>query len=239
MERTKNAVRNILSGFINKIVVLLFPFVIRTIIIKQLGSEYLGLNSLFTSILQVLNLTELGFSSAVVFSMYKPIAEKDENTICALMNFYKKVYRVIGSIILVVGLLITPFIKNLITGTYPTDINIYILYVIYLINTAITYFLFAYKSTLLTAHQRSDLTSNVNTVTYILQYILQIIVLCVLKDYYMYVIISIITTILNNLIIAYIAKNKYPQYLPKGKISKEMTTEIRKRVRWSYGSEGM
>lgn len=103
MRRTKNAMRNIIFGFINRLVLILGPFVIRTILIKKLGAEYLGLSSLFTSILQVLNLTELGFSSAVVYSMYKPIVEKDVEKICALLNFYKKVYRIIGCVILVLG----------------------------------------------------------------------------------------------------------------------------------------
>ena len=127
MRRTKNAMRNIIFGFINRLVLILGPFVIRTILIKKLGAEYLGLSSLFTSILQVLNLTELGFSSAVVYSMYKPIVEKDVEKICALLNFCKKVYRIIGCVILVLGIAIMPFIRNLINGSYPNDINIYIL----------------------------------------------------------------------------------------------------------------
>ena len=92
LERSKNAVRNTAYGLINKIVAIVFPFVVRTVFIKTLGSEFLGLNSLFSSILTVLNLTELGFSSAVVFCMYKPIAEDDAYSINALLLFYKRVY---------------------------------------------------------------------------------------------------------------------------------------------------
>ena len=230
MSRTKNAIRNIIWGFINKFIVVLFPFLIRTIIIKQLGSEYLGLNSLFTSILHVLNLTELGFSSAIVFCMYKPIAENNKELICALMNLYKKIYRIIGCIILGVGIVLTPFIHIFIKGTYPADINIYILYLIYLFNTAITYFLFAYKSTLLTAHQRSDITSNVNSIIFILQYLLQIIVLFVFRNYYIFIIINVLTTIMNNLICAYIASKKYPEYIPKGTVDKKTKGIIKQKV---------
>ena len=125
--RTKNALRNMIFGFFNKFVVLLFPFIIRTVIIKTLGSEYLGLNSLFISILQVLNLAELGFSAAIVYSMYKPIAENDTKTICALMNLYKKIYRVIGFTVMAIGLFLLLFLKFFIKGAYPTDINIYYL----------------------------------------------------------------------------------------------------------------
>ena len=109
--RTKNTIKNIIVDFLNKVVVLIFPFIIRTILINNLGAEYLGLNSVFTSILQVLNLTELGFSSAIVFSMYKPIAKNDTDTICALMNLYKKIYKIIGIIILI--LVIILFLANI------------------------------------------------------------------------------------------------------------------------------
>lgn len=230
MQRTKNAIRNIIFGFGNKVIVLFFPFIIRTIMIKVLGAEYLGLNSLFTSILQVLNLAELGFSSAIVFSMYKPIAEKDTITICALMNLYKKIYRIIGLIVLIIGIGLLPFLNFFIKGDYPSDINIYLLYLIFLANTVITYFLFAYKTTLLTAHQRSDITSNINSIISILQYIIQIIVLCVLKNYYLYAIITIIATVFNNIVGTIIVDKKYPQYSAKGTISKKISNDIKKKV---------
>ena len=145
IERTKNATRNIIWGIIEKIVTILMPFICRTVFIKVLGSEYLGLNSLFSSILQVLSISELGIGTAIVFSMYKPISEDDEDTLCALLNVYKKVYQVIGTIILLVGLSIIPILPKLISGTYPSEVNIYALYLIYLFNTVIGYFLFAYK----------------------------------------------------------------------------------------------
>ena len=207
MSRTKNATRNMFFGFINKLIVLLFPFVIRAMIIKTLGSEYLGLSSLFTSILQVLNLAELGFNSAIVYSMYKPIAEKDTTTICALINMYKKIYRIIGITIITLGLILLPFLNLLIKGNYPSDINIYILYLICLFNTGITYFLFAYKNALFTAHQRSDITSNIQSISYVLQYLIQIFVLVKLKNYYMFVIIQMFTTILNNIIVEWTKMN--------------------------------
>ena len=94
IERTRNAKRNVLFGLIYKVINILLPFIVRTAMMYTLGMEYLGLSSLFTSILTVLNLTELGVGSAIVYHMYKAIAEDDEETICALLNFYKKIYRV-------------------------------------------------------------------------------------------------------------------------------------------------
>jgi len=230
MERTKNAVRNGITGMINKTVVMLFPFIIKTILIKKLGVEYLGLKDFFTSILQILNVIELGFTSAVVFCMYKPIAQDDKDMICALMNFYKKIYRIIGIVILIIGLLITPFIEKLISGTYPNEINIYILYFIYLFNTVITYFLFSYKNILLTAHQRNDVSNSVNAIVFAIQYIIQIIILLVYKNYYLFIIANTFTVISNNIICAKIVSKKYPEYICKGDIDKNTKKDLRRRV---------
>ena len=86
--RTKKSLENIIFGMINRFVLMIFPFVVKTILIKQLGAEYLGLNNLFSSILQVLSLSELGVGTAMVYSMYKPMAENDKPTLCALLNLY-------------------------------------------------------------------------------------------------------------------------------------------------------
>ena len=126
IERTKNATRNIIWGVIEKVISILLPFVTRTILIKVLGAEYLGLNSLFTSVLQVLSISELGISTAIVFSMYRPIAQDDNEALCALLKLYKKVYSIIGVIILVIGLLIIPVLPRLIAGENNTNVNIYI-----------------------------------------------------------------------------------------------------------------
>ena len=99
-DRTKNAKRNIAFGLINKFFSICVPFLTRTFLIKTIGSEYLGIDSLFTSILQILNLSELGFSSAVVYCMYKPMAENDRDTVSALLNLIKRIYKYVGLLIL-------------------------------------------------------------------------------------------------------------------------------------------
>lgn len=228
--RTKNVTRNLVSGLFNKMVHLVFPFIIRSVTIQVLGVEYLGLGSLFTSILQVLNLAEMGFSNAVVYNMYKPIAEKDKTTICALLNFYKKIYRIIGLVIMVIGLVLMPFLPHLIDGNVPDGANIYILYGIYLFNTVSTYFLFAYKSALVNAHQRNDIINNMLALTSLIQFVAQIVVLLVFKNYYVYMIVQCFTSILNNLLVAYIAKKKYPEHVCVGEVSGRQKKDIKKRV---------
>lgn len=231
IERTKNATRNIIWGFLEKMVGILLPFVSRTVFVYTLGAEYLGLNSLFTSILSVLNLTELGMGSALVFSMYKPIAEDDKETICALLNLYKKVYRVIGCIILVCGLAIAPFIEFFIKGkTYPADINIYVIYLMYLFNTCCSYFLFAYKISLLRAHQRGDITSKITMTLTLIQQILQMGLLIIFKNYYAYIFIQPLFVIISNLINAYKVNKLFPEYCCKGTINDELMADIKKKV---------
>ena len=230
LERTKNAKRNIVFGTLSTVITMLLPFVVRTVIINKLGADYLGLNSLFTSILQVLNLSELGFSSAIVYSMYKPIAEQDDDTVCALLLLYNKIYKVVGTVIFVVGLCLIPFLEHLISGDYPADINIYIIYVIYLVNTSLSYFMFAYKSSLLNAYQRTDVVSNIKTITTVGQYVIQIIIILTLANYYVYIIVMPLFTLVNNIINAIWVKKLFPQYSCRGKVKPEIIKNIKTNV---------
>lgn len=212
--RTKNAMRNIFFGIILKCYQILIPFLMRTAMIYFMGVQYLGLNSLFTSILQVLNMAELGVGVAMVYSMYEPIAVHDTKKICELLKLYKSYYRVIGVIIAFIGLILTPFIPKLISGTIPSGINIYILYILNLSATVISYWLYAYKSSLLQAHQRADVSSKVTLITSTFQYSLQILVLWKFRNYYFYVIVMLITQAITNVLTAAVASKLYPDYHP-------------------------
>lgn len=230
LERRKNAIRGIVTGVINKASTLLLPFVVRTVLIRKLGMEYAGLNGLFTSILQVLNLTELGFSTAVVQSMYQPIAEDDEESICALLNFYRKAYFVIGLLIMVVGLSIMPFLPNLINGSYPDDMNLYILYFLYLANTGISYSFLGYKTAVLNAFQRVDIINNISTLVNVSVCTFQIVLLVITKNYYLYMLVMLVFTILNNLLVCWEVQKRFPQYVCRGSVSLGIKKEMKKKV---------
>ncbi len=230
IERTKNATRNIIWGVIEKIITILLPFITRTILIKVLGAEYLGLNSLFTSILQVLSISELGISSAIVFSMYKPIAEDNNDLLCAFLNLYRKVYLVIGTIILVAGLGIVPFLPKLIAGENNTNVNVYILYLVYLANTVLSYYLFAYKQALFSAYQRNDLISKRTTIVSVSSSSLQIILLLLFKNYYIYVVVIPLATITTNVLNSWLANKMYPEIQCKGKVPDDEIKGIKKRI---------
>ncbi|MCH3976608.1 MAG: oligosaccharide flippase family protein [Bacilli bacterium] len=230
LERKKNALKGSAFGIVLKLYQVLMPFVLRTIFIYTLGVEYLGLNSLFTSIIQVLNIAELGVGSALVFSMYKPISENDTTKICALMKLYKIYYRIIGTIVLVIGLIITPFLQYLIKSDLPSDTNLYILYFLNLFTTVFSYWLFAYKNSLFLAHQRNDITSIITIVIFTIRYILQALCLLFLKNYYAYLLITLFSQILINLVTAFFANKFYPNLQARGNIDYDTKKEVNQKV---------
>ena len=231
IERTKNAGRNIFFGIILKVYQIIVPFVMRTAMIYLMGVQYLGLNSLFTSVLQVLNLAELGVGSAMVYSMYKPIATDDKKSICALMRLYRTYYRVIGLAIAIIGTCLLPLIPKLIKSDVPADVNIYILYLLNLSVTVLSYWLFAYKNCLLDAHQRTDVTSKVTIITNTVQYVLQIVVLILFKNYYWYVVVALATQAMTNIVTAVVVTKMFPNYKPIGKLDKKEVQNINGRIK--------
>lgn len=237
IERTKNATRNIIFGVILKVYQILVPFLMRTAMIYLMGVQYLGLNSLFASVLQVLNLAELGVGSAMIYSMYKPIAEDNNTAICALMKLYRTYYRIIGFIIAAVGLALTPFIPKLISGDVPQRINIYVLYLLNLGATVLSYWLFAYKNSILQAHQRVDVVSKVTLVTSTVQYALQLLVLWAFKNYYLYVVVLLATQALTNITTAICADKLYPQFKPAGQVATEEKKAINGRIKDLFTSK--
>lgn len=237
IERTKNATRNIVFGGMLKAYNIVIPFIMRTAMLYLLGVQYLGLNTLFISVLEVLNLAELGVGSAMVYSMYKPIIEDDTKTICALMKLYRLYYRVIGLVIAVVGLVLLPFIPHIISGEVPADINVYILYLLNLGVTVLSYWLFAYKNSLLNAYQRTDVSSKIALCMNTVKYLLQIMVLVLLKNYYIYLVVALITQVLTNIVTAIIVTKMYPDYKPSGQLEKEEIKKINGRIRDLFTSK--
>lgn len=238
IERAQNAGRNIVFGVLQNLYNIFVPFLIRTLLIKLLGEQYLGLGSLFSSILQVLNLAELGVGGAMIYSMYKPIVEDDADTICALMALYRKYYFFIGLFIAAAGLSLTPFLPRIVRmETVPADVNIYVLYLMHLGTTVLSYWLFAYKSCLLNAHQRNDVISKVGMFSSTLTYVLQIIVLIFFHNFYLYTLVVLSIGIAASLITALIVNRMYPHYHPRGKLPKEATAHIGRSIRDLFTSK--
>lgn len=230
MSRSENAVRSISWGILNKLIATFMPFLTRTVLLYKLGTEYIGLNSLFTSILGLLSLSELGIGTALIFSMYEPLAKGNTAKVCALMKLYKKCYSRIGIIVLSIGLLIMPFLNYLIVGDCPKDINIYLLYAVYLLNSVLSYWLFAYKKSLLIACQRVDIQSNINSIVILTQNLTQFVLVLLFSNYYFYLLVLPLCTLLENILVCITVSKKYPQYRPCGKIAISELGDIKKKI---------
>lgn len=235
--RTKNVLRNIIFGTASKIVTLLLPFLTRTMLLYLMGTISLGVSTLFTSILSFLSLAELGFGSAVVYTMYKPIAENDIESINALLNYYRRLYRIIGIIILAFGILLTPFLKYLIKGDTPEGVNLYILFYLYLFNSVVSYFFSGYRQSLLTAYQRTDIKEKIAIIITICVRICEIIAIYLTRNLYIYVLVTIAGTLCTNLITAIVTRRMFPEIECRGQIPIQTRLAIRNRLSGLFGTK--
>lgn len=231
MSRTSNSIKNIKYAMIGQIMIILVNFLTRTVFARVLSAEYLGLNGLFSNILSVLSLAELGVGSAIIYSMYKPLADKDELKLKALMNFYKKIYSVIGFFIFSVGVGLTPFLLAFIKDV-PNIPYIKTIYVLYVANSAFSY-LFSYKRSFLIADQKKYIDSFYQYAFYLIRNVLQIIILLTTKNFLLYLIIQIIITVVHNVTISAKTDRLYPFLKEKNdvKMDKEDTALIVKNTR--------
>ena len=237
IERTKNTIRNVFFGSLDKAMNIVLPFFSRTVIIYVLGAKYLGLSSLFSSILSFLSLAELGVGAAMVYSMYKPIAQNDTNAINALLNLYKRLYRKIGTIIFGIGLCLIPFLRIIVRESLPGNVNLYILYFIYLLNAALSYWVFAYKNAILLAFQRGDINSKISMIIVPVSYIAMLGSLFITRNYYAYVVWLPVFTIATNFLRAYFVNKNFPDYRPDGEVPTEIKESINKKVKALIGTK--
>lgn len=229
--RTYNGIRNVIVSFGGTVFNIILQFIGRVVFVRFLTTEYLGLNGLFADVLNILALSELGIGSAMVYAMYKPVAENDHEKIKSLMALYKKMYMVIGCIILTMGALITPFLAYIIKDM-PDMPLIHVYFILYVVNTGISYF-FAYKKSLIICYQEEYVATIVSMVTSILNRVIQILVLIVSHSFLLYLIVQITFTFLENLCNSYIADKKYP-YLKDKRIqplAKDDVFEIKKNIK--------
>ncbi|MGN0707573.1 MAG: lipopolysaccharide biosynthesis protein [Faecalibacterium sp.] len=208
--RTKNSILTIVGNNITQIFTILARFLDRTIFIYCLGKDYLGLNGLFTSILSVLSLTELGIGTAIVFYMYTPIAENDIKKLKVYVSFYKKCYIAVGSIIFIIGLGLVPFLSELVNFDADVNINIYVIYVMYLLNTCCSYWFFSYVQTVIIAHQKQYLLAKYDIGFIAFNSIISGIVLYIFKNYYYYYIVQISVTLIKGFTIRFRCFKLYP-----------------------------
>ncbi len=227
--RLKNSALNFASGFLGRVLAILLNFAVRTIFIYCLNEAYLSVNGLYSNILTVLSLAELGFGSAMVYRMYAPVAVKDYQKTAALLQFYKKIYIIIGVVIFLLGLCVIPFMDYIIKDK-PDISGLTLYYILFLVNTSISYWFSSYKASVLYADQKEYIKTNVQNTMAILQSGLQIVLLLLFRKYLLYLLIQLAGNIFLNLYVAHLVDKRYPeiQTYQGASLSAEERVQIRK-----------
>ena len=230
MKRTK-ALRNVLSSSIVNFANIIASFFAQRFFLGVLNTEYLGLNGLFSNIISMLAIFELGIGSAITFSLYKPLAKDDKPTIKALMSFYKKAYRIIAGIVTVVSVSITPFLPLLIKEV-TIDINIYIVYLMFIADVVCSYLL-TYRRSILYADQKNYQINIIHIGYLVVMNTLQLSILALTKNYYLYLGVKIAMRVVENLAIHLVVRKQYPYLnnLKNAKLDKKIEADIFKKIK--------
>ena len=206
--RTERSIINTGTAVVELIIYNVLSFICRTVFIARLGKTYLGFSGLFSDILTLLSLAEMGFGTAIVFFMYKPAAEKDDRKVAALLGLYRKIYTGLGLGMTAVGLCLIPLLPYLIRDI-PNLPELPLIYVLYLLNTTSSYF-FVYKKSLLIVDQRNDVVSIISIISNLLMNVCQIVGLLLLKSYILYLVVQLLSTVIGNLMISIYVDRHYP-----------------------------
>lgn len=229
-ERQSHSIRNAVWAVLFTFVTTTMGFVIRTLLIKQIGAEYLGLSSLCQSILGTLNLAELGMDTALSYNLYKPYATGDKERINALLALYQKVYKIIALIILLLGFAVLPFLRKLIKDEPPADINIYLVFILYLLDTVFSYLLYPPRRPLVMVSQQNSIHQKTQLLTFLFMYSAQIAALVLLRNYTFYIYCFPAFSIAGSIIYRIITNKKFPEYQATGRLPQKFYIPFIKRV---------
>ena len=227
----KNSIKNTIAAMSSNILTIIIGLIAQAVFIRILGTEYLGINGLFTNIISMLGIVELGIGSAIVYNLYKPIANRDKETIKSLMNFYKKAYHIIALVVFIIGISIIPFLSYFI-GETIVDININLVYLLFIIDIVCSYLL-TYKRSLLYADQKNYIINIIHMIYLVTLNISQLLLLYITKNYYLYLGIKIILRIIENVVITIIVNKKYSYLKEKNikKLDKKIEKDIFQKVK--------
>lgn len=224
--RTERAIRNVVVSLLSYTLFLILGFVTRAYFARLLGAEYLGINGLFSNIISLMSVVELGFGSAVIYNLYRPLSENNTKQIKAIIDFYKRIYRFVACIVLFFGVILTPFIPQIVGYTNIKD-NIYIIFVLFIVDSVSSYLL-SYKRAIFYADQKEFVITFIHTWVVFCVKLSQIIVLFFLKNYFLFLLIQIISNVAENVVIMILANQQYP-YL-KNSNSEILNENIREDI---------
>ena len=226
MGRIQKAGKNIIFGYISNLVILLVNFIQRTVFIYVLGRTFSGVNETYTSVLSVLSLAELGIGTALNYSLYKPVAERDIEKIKSYMRFYKKAYLTIAGVIAAAGIAISPFLKLFLKNPGNLTVKeLTLYYYLFLFNTVISYFV-AYKYSLSNAEQKNYIQTNIATLTKIAAATVQITVLLLFRNFLFYLLAQSVVEFLQKIFVTLYMNRLYP-YLRDKDVKKLTPQETR------------
>lgn len=206
--RTRIAYKNSIITFVSHLLQVLLGFFVRKIFLLYIGVEYLGYNSVFLNILQLLNLADMGIGVAITSFLYKPLAQNDLQTVHAIIHIYRRLYSIMGVLVLIIGLSIVPFLGILIPDSKCSIEFLTFLFLINLAGTVSTYFL-AYKRTLIIADQKSYITNIADTTSFVVFSILQVVLMIIAPNYIIYIILNLIRNVASNIYLSLKANRLY------------------------------
>ncbi len=213
--RTVNSLKSVATGVGGQALTFLLQFVNRIVLINTIGVEYLGISGLFTSVITILSIGELGIGTAICYALYKPLAQGDTKKVCATMNLLKNAYRVVGISIVIFGVVFYPFLPHFMKGT--TDlVDVNAVYALYIADSAFSYFFFAYKSALLQADQKKYVVNIIGNAAAVATIALRTVVLALTRSYIAYMVVQTVGNISKSLVCSIIVNKRYP-YLASGK----------------------
>ncbi len=228
--RTAHSAKNLIFALTSQGFESILTFITRSVFIYALGETYLGMNGLFSDILTLLSLAELGFGTAIIYAMYKPTADGDTKKVASLLNLYRRIYCLLGLGMTVAGLLLTPFLHIFISD-FPDLPELPVIYILYLLNTTLSYF-FSYKKSILIANQVHHIVSAVTIVTTTLSNLIQMLVLITTHNFIAYLLVMLAATVLSNFAMSLYVDMKYPELrkYKKERLPKEDSKTILKNV---------
>ena len=233
MGRLKYATRNIMFGYVGNLVTALLGFAVRTVFIARLGDTLNGVNSLYTDLLSMLSLAELGIGTALNFSLYAPVAKGDTEKIKSYMHLYKQAYRIIAFVIAGIGVALIPFLQYIVKSPdYLTLSQLRLYYVIFLFNTVSTYFV-AYKYSLVNAEQKNYIQTNIQSITKMVTVTAQILVLLLTSNFLAYLLTQAAVELIQKIFVSMYLNRKYPYLLEKNvqKLTKEEKNDVVKKTK--------
>ena len=225
--RTKSSLLNLSVGVISQAANLVVGFISRTLFIHFLSVEYLGITGLLTNVLTVLSFAELGIGEAMVYAMYKPAKENDLPTMRKLMKLYKKMYTIIGIAVGAIGVFMSFFAEYFVESTPNIPEKLQFIFVFYSVNNMLSYFL-TYKKSLLIVYQKNYVVTSITQITTLCQHAVQIAIIAITRQYYLYLMIQMVFTVVNNLIISIVVNRKYPWI--KEKEDEKLPVDIKKGI---------